>query len=164
MLDSPSIGTAEPVFYSLLGQIVQGAGVQIGTGTNVTGQPTNINYFPVSSTGVAVVYAPQFATTVTGYSANEWQLTPIGTNRISPWYYMQPQNIGPSITGPNFIGFVRGPVYEDFSSTAMTDVSSPLTKEELFDIGIAIKEVESGKAKHFKNLSDAIEWLDSDSG
>lgn len=41
--------------------------------------------------------------------------------------------------------------------------SPPLTEEELYDIGIAIKEVESGKAKHFKNLRDAIEWLDSDS-
>jgi hypothetical protein len=41
--------------------------------------------------------------------------------------------------------------------------SPPLTEEELHDIGIAIKEVKSGKAKHFKKLSDAFEWLDSDS-
>jgi len=165
MLESPSIGTAEPVFYSLLDRIGQGVGVQIWTGMNVTGQPTNIlNYTPVSSTGVPVGYAPQFATTVPDYSANEWQLTEPeyhATNAIGEVWYMQPQVSVSSMSEPNFTGFVQSPQYGNFSSATMTTLSSPLTDEEIIDIRRSWEEIRAGKSKKFDNARDAIEWLRS---
>lgn len=47
-------------------------------------------------------------------------------------------------------------------SSMTPEASPPLSKAELYDIGIAIGEIDSGKAKHFRNLRDAFDWLDSD--
>ena len=147
--DSPSLDTAEPaepVFYTSLGQIVQAARVQTWTGTNVIGQPTTINYPTANSTGVPAGYTPQFAATVTAYPPDEWQLIPTGPNAINPWSYIQPQNTTPSMTGPNFIGFVGAPMYEDFSSTAMTDVD-PQEEDELSTASVKLEVIPESEAK-----------------
>lgn len=41
-------------------------------------------------------------------------------------------------------------------------MSDELTEEELADIHKSIEEIKAGKAKRFKNVHDAIEWLNRD--
>jgi hypothetical protein len=45
------------------------------------------------------------------------------------------------------------------SGTELDELPSNLTEEELSDIHRGLEEIRSGKAKHFNNVRETIEWL-----